>query len=818
MTLNRSPIRGTASLLDGLRTLMWLAVIAIGLAVAAPQGHAQEAPTAQTATPDFSSPGFSSVDAVINSAIQDKTLPGAVVVIGNQGHVVYRKAYGWRSLTPVRERMTMDTIFDIASLTKPVATAVSIMQMVQMGQLRLNDPVSRYIPEFTGREKDQVTIRDLLTHYSGLAEDLDLKHPWQGRETALRMAHEEELINPPGARFVYSDINYLVLGEVVERVSGLPLDVYAAKHIFAPLGMTRTAYKPPVSWRASIAPTTYDERGVMLRGIVHDPTARRMGGVAGNAGVFSTAGDLARFATALLTGGGGVLSPEAIAAMTSPQQPSSAPVLRGLGWDIDSVFSSPRGDLLPVGSYGHTGFTGTSLWIDPGSGTFIILLTNAVHPRGGEPLLSLRARLANAAASSLNLAPGPDAQLQLARITGYNDTNAAARRLTFRNGQVRTGIDVLEAHNFAELKPALEGPRRRIGLVTNHSGIDSQGRRTIDVLASAPGMELAAIFSPEHGILGEADTTANLSTVDKAAGIAVHSVYGESDASRRPPLDLLKKLDAVVFDIQDAGARFYTYESTLGYFLEASAAAGIEMIVLDRPNPITGSMVQGPLPDPDTSSFVNYHPVPVRHGMTLGELARMFNAERGIHARLTVVAMEGWMRGDWFDSTGLLWVNPSPNLRSLNAATLYPGVCLIETTNVSVGRGTDRPFEVIGAPWIKPEELAAYLNRREIQGVRFVPITLTPTSDKYAGERIGGVSIVLLDRNFFDAPELGLELASALFKLYPSNFEAAKMSRLVNNRSIMDALTKGTDPRRIAEDWRDSVNGFLQLRRKYLLY
>jgi uncharacterized protein YbbC (DUF1343 family) len=264
--------------------------------------------------------------------------------------------------------------------------------------------------------------------------------------------------------------------------------------------------------------------------------------------------------------------------------------------------------------------------------------------------------------------------------------------------------------------------------------------------------------------------------------------------------------------------RFYTYETTLGYFLEAAAQAGIELIVLDRPNPVTGAFVQGPVADAGKESFTSYWTVPPRHGMSMGELAKMFNAERNLNAKLTVVPMEGWERGDWFDSTGLMWVNPSPNLRSAYEAELYPGVALIEGTNVSVGRGTDTPFEVVGAPWMKSRELAAYLNARGIAGVRFVPVTFTPASAVYSGQECQGVNVVLTDRNGFDAPELGIELAAALHKLYSADFKLERMQELLVNQSAYDALVAGEDPRRIAQDWQEGLEKFGKVREKYLIY
>jgi uncharacterized protein YbbC (DUF1343 family) len=355
-------------------------------------------------------------------------------------------------------------------------------------------------------------------------------------------------------------------------------------------------------------------------------------------------------------------------------------------------------------------------------------------------------------------------------------------------------------------------------LLTNQTGTDSEGHRTIDVLAHAPGVSLKEIFSPEHGVTGALDTTEIGNTKDAVTGVPVYSVYGATDAGRRPPLDVLKKLDTVVVDIQDAGARFYTYETTLGYFLEAAAKAGIEIVVLDRPDPITGSFVQGPISDPGHESFVNYFSLPLRHGMTMGELAQMFNVERHINAALTVVPMSGWIRGDWYDSTGMAWVNPSPNLRSLTEATLYPGVGLVEGTNISVGRGTDTPFEVLGAPWINAREFSAYLNQRAISGVRFIPVSFTPKASNYSGQTCEGVNILLTGRNALDTPELGIELASALHKLYPQQFHMERMTELLLNQAAYDAIIQGEDPRRIAQDWQDALEKFEQLRQKYLIY
>ncbi len=377
---------------------------------------------------------------------------------------------------------------------------------------------------------------------------------------------------------------------------------------------------------------------------------------------------------------------------------------------------------------------------------------------------------------------------------------------------------MLEEHNFNALRRLAPNKKIRVGLVTNHTGLDSQGRRTIDVLAHAPGIELAAIFAPEHGATGALDTTAISNGRDAATGVTIYSVYGDTDAKRRPSVETLRSLDAVIYDIQDIGARFYTYETTLGYFLEAAAKAGSRSSCSTVLTLLRALSCKARLPMRDARRFVTYGQVPIRHGMTIGELAKMYNAERGINARLTVVPVQGWLRGDWFDSTGAVWINPSPNMRSLTEATLYPGIGLIEGTNISVGRGTNTPFELIGAPWINAPQLAAYLNARLIAGVRFVPVNFRPTADEYPNQNCGGMNIIVTDRNALDAPELGVEIASALHTLYPNQYKLDKLDWLLVNKAAADALASGQDPRRIADDWREGLERFELIRKKYLIY
>jgi uncharacterized protein YbbC (DUF1343 family) len=712
--------------------------------------------------------------------------------------------------------MTPDTIFDLASLTKVIATTTAVMQLVERGMISLEDPVADYWPEFKAHGKEDITVRELLTHYSGLRPDLDLKPEWSGYETALPMIVEETPVAVPGTRFIYSDINFETLGEIVRRVSGQPLEVFCAQNIFQPLGMKDTFFSPPPAVHDRIAPTQYQlgETGKMLWGEVHDLTAYNMGGVAGHAGLFSTADDLAIFAQMLLNGGtyagARVLSPLSVEKMTTPQAPPDAMILRGLGWDIDSPYASNRGELYPLGSYGHTGWTGTSIWIDPVSRTYVILLTNRVHPDGKGDVVGLRTRVASVVAAALG--PASTEQILASRrsLTGYFELMKSHRIRGLRNGKVQTGIDVLVAENFAPLAGM------RVGLITNHTGRDAQGRRTIDLLYRAPGVKLRAIFGPEHGFTGAADEGAPVASgQDPTTHLPVYSLYGKTT---RPTHKMLAGLDALVFDIQDAGVRFYTYVTTLGYAMEAAAKKGIAIYVLDRPNPINGFSVEGPVLDKDLTSFVAYFPMPVRHGMTVGELAEMFNRENNLGVKLHIIKMRGWERTDWYDETGLPWVKPSPNLRTLTEATLYPGVAMVEGANVSVGRGTDTPFELLGAPWIESRKLAAHLNERKIQGVRFLPVEFTPRSGPFKGQVCHGISLVLLDRQALNSPELGVELVAALYRLFPQDFQIDKTLALVGARGVLAAIQKGHDPGSIMRRSYEAREPFRRMREKYLLY
>ena len=757
------------------------------------------------------------LDREITQAIAAGQLPGAVVLIGKGDEVLVRRAWGHRSVSPgAAEPMTVDTVFDLASLTKPIATATAVMQQVEAGRIRLDDRVADYIPGFGKYGKDVITIRQLLTHMSGLRPDLDLGDEFEGRDTAVRYAMEEVLQSEPGTTFVYSDINFFLLADIVARVTGTPFEEYVERHIFGPLGMRETMFLPPASLAPRIAPTQPCERlawpcspdADMLRGVVHDPTARRMDGVAGHAGLFSTADDLSRFARMLLAGGtldgARVLSAASVARMTAASTPEGAASVRGLGWDINSAFSSNRGDLMPVGSYGHTGFTGTSIWIDPASKLYVIFLSNRVHPDGSGDVTPLRARVASIAAGAF-IAPGDLPDEATFNRTFFPVAPPTAHRPL---PTVLTGLDVLAANNFAELKG------RRVGLITNHTGRARSGETAIDLLHAAPDVTLVSLFSPEHGIRGILDAHVP-SSVDEKTDLTIHSLYGET---RRPTAAMLDGIDTLVIDLQDIGARFYTYMTSLAYVMEEAAPRGIRVVVLDRPNPINGFGIEGPGLDESAIGFTGYMSMPIRHGLTLGELAHVFNEEKGIGADLQVIEMRGWRREMWFDETGLTWINPSPNMRNLNEAALYPGIGAFESTNISVGRGTDTPFEQIGAPWIDGPALAAALNARRLPGIRFYPVTFTPTSSKFAGELCQGVFMVIVDRAALRPVRVGVEIASALWTQHGAIFEIDRAARLFGSEAGLARIKRGDDPARIAASWASAEAAWRRTVAKYLKY
>jgi uncharacterized protein YbbC (DUF1343 family)/CubicO group peptidase (beta-lactamase class C family) len=753
---------------------------------------------------------WSDLDRVVRESVAGGDTPGAVILVGQGNRVLYRKALGSRAVTPAVEPMTTDTIFDIASLTKVVATAPAILALVDDRKLDLDAPLGRYLKEFQGPQLAWLTVRRVLTHTAGFADLPSSEAIAKGFPDGMRLLASGVSEPSPTAPFRYSDTGFIVLAELVRRVSGEPLDRFTRKRFYQPLGMRDTTFNPPAVWRARIAPTEVFQ-GQMLRGVVHDPRARQLHGVAGHAGLFSTADDLGHFCRMLLgdgmDGGRRYLSSASIHAMFAPNGAGEA--TRGLGWDMASGYSRTLGSFFPVGSVGHTGFTGTSIWMDPPTRTYAIILTNRVHPAGKGSVVELRRRVSAIVGAKLfapntvppNAVPGD----------GEGETQPAAGVTAdgLPRAKTRTGLDVLEIEDWAQLKD------RVIGLVTNQTGVDAEGRRNVDLLAKAQGVRLQSVFSPEHGLDGVLDARVPHGT-HPATGLTVWSLYG---SDRRPTATMLHGLDTLVFDIQDVGVRFYTYLTTLVYILEEAANHGISVVVLDRPNPLTGVIVEGPVMDADLRSFTAPHPIPVRSGMTLGEFAKMVAGERKIPVKLTIVRLEHWGRSMWFDQTGLPWVNPSPNIRSLTGALLYAGVGLLEATNLSVGRGTATPFEVVGAPWITdPGGLADALNAAAMSGVTFQPLNFQPDASVYAGQMLGGVRLVVTDREALRPVTVGLTIGRTLIERYPRQFRAASIQNLLVNRSTIWALLRGDSLARLKQ-WAEADRAsFLQRRASYLIY
>ncbi|MDB5354861.1 MAG: hypothetical protein JWN24_1314 [Phycisphaerales bacterium] len=775
----------------------------------------------------FDRPAMARADKLINDAIAGEKCPGAVLLVGRGDTILYEKAYGNRAVKPQPEPMTLDTVFDLASLSKSVGTATSVMLLSERGLLKLDDPVAKYLPAFGTNGKENITVADLLLHRSGLMADNDMADyadgPKSAMEKILAMAPESK----PLSIFRYSDVNYIVLGELVKTVAGRPLDVFARDEFFRPLGMSDTSYNPPESLKPRCAPTEQRD-GHWIRGEVHDPRSFKLSGVAGHAGVFSTAEDLSRFCRMILGGGQlngvRVLKESTVATMIQPREIPGGDH-RTYGFDVDTPFAGIRGERFEQGvTFGHTGFTGTAFWMDPTNHSYFILLTNRVHPDGKGNDLAVRHQVATVVAEALlgsapeggfaattSIAPTTQSGSPSSRGTGgppVSSTHEAEPWASRPSHEVLCGIDILKRDNFKELAG------RKVGLITNHSGRDRDGNRTADLLASAKDVKLVKLFSPEHGIDGVLDEKVG-DSMDAKTGLKVISLYGKS---QKPMPEMLEGIDTLVYDIQDVGARFYTYITTMGLCMQSAAEHKIRFIVLDRPNPNTGLVADGPLADKAHEGFTAFGPLPLVHGMTIGELARFYNTEFKVGCDLQVIAMEGWRRQMWWDQTGLMWINPSPNLRNPTAALLYPAVCLLESSNVSVGRGTDQPFEELGAPWIDGKKLAAALNEAKLPGLRFVPITFEPKASKFTKQKCEGVYIEVIDRNAFEPARAGVAIAWELKNLFGEKFQSPLVANMLQNASAAAALDAAKDPAKVPAAWQAEIEAFRAAREKHLLY
>ena len=719
---------------------------------------------------------FEGIEQLVEQAIARGELPGCTIDIGTHEGSLYARAFGERT---AGEPMMIDTLFDLASLTKPLATALSVAALVERGQLDLDQPVARHLPPFARADKRAITPRQLLLHTSGLPSVGPLADFESGRERALARIAGAKLTAAPGKLFRYSDLGYIVLGELVAALSGRPLERFVEEALYAPLGSSSIGFgvAPPDVPRA--APTEQRD-GATIRGVVDDPRAFRLGGVAGHAGLFATAADVARVARMLLGGGSAegrrVLRAETVATFTRPARAGEAQ--RTLGFDVQSTYAVGRGRLLGDRAYGHGGYTGTSVWIDPAADLYVVVLSNRVHSGARGTIHPLASSIADIAASARS-----------PRADGY-----------------AAGIDVLAREAYARLRG------RKIALLTHLAARDAKGSTTLELLAREPTLTLLSVLAPEHGLTAKAEGhVANA----KRDGIPVHSLFGRT---RRPSPAMLAGADMIVVDLVDVGTRFYTYMATVLATLEVAAELDLPVVLLDRANPIGGTRVEGPISQPAYASFVNYHPLPLRHGMTAGELARLLVRERELRVRLSVVRAEGWRRGSWIGERGTRWDPPSPNLKSPEQALLYPAVALIEGTNLSVGRGTERAFRVVGAPFVAAEALTRALREARLPGVRVAPTRFRPTVGPHRGRSIPGVQLSIVDAQTYSAARTGLALIRALRATSAAGWERERLDRMVAHAETLRLLEADTSLAQIEATWSAELTAFAARRRAVLLY
>ncbi|MDR2115463.1 MAG: DUF1343 domain-containing protein, partial [Planctomycetaceae bacterium] len=751
------------------------------------------------------------IDTIVERAIVAKKMPGCVVCIGRSNGIAFLKAYGNKKVIPKElpaVPMTSDTLFDLASLTKPIATATSIMILIEQGKLKLDSPVAEYLTEFKTPEKQTITTRQLLLHTAGFIPDNNLSDYQDGVEKATERLLALNPVKKPGTDFRYSDVSFQLLGILTERVSGFRLDEFSRNNIFEPLGMTETCFLPNTDLSKKAAPTQDREPGQ-----VHDPRAFQLGGVAGHAGLFSTASDLALFATMLLHQGkikehSNVLKPETVQLMTTANTIPGG--YRCLGWDMQTGYSGNRGKTMSPSAFGHGGFTGTSLWIDPALDLFVIFLSNRVHPDGKGSVNTLAGEIGTIAADAISNLP-----LQTERINHVQKTIEHYRKIVPQDTVTKTknvlpGIDLLWKDRFA----ILHG--KRVGLITNHTGISHSGVSVIKLFQESAEVKLKAIFTPEHGLTGTLDQRNIGDSKDPVTGVTIYSLHNEN--IRRPTPEMLKDIDILVFDIQDIGARFYTYISTMLGGMEAAAMRKIPFVVLDRPNPIRGDVVEGPMLDSGRENFIACFRIPVRHGMTVGELALMMNDRQRLELDLHIVPCNGWTRNTDFAGTSLTWINPSPNMRSLTAAYLYPGIGLLEFTNLSVGRGTETPFEIIGAPYIDGDELVTELKKWKTAGIQFESCRFTPTASIFEKKECNGIRFRLDDPELFQSVRFGILLAITLHKLYPDQWETRNMDALLFHQQTRQMILEGNSITEIESIWLPEQKQFLKNREPFLLY
>lgn len=712
-------------------------------------------------------------------ALKDSNAPGGVAYVGAGDECLLFAAQGYRQLVPEKHEAKKDTIYDLASLTKVIATTTAVMLLRDEGKLELDAPASKYVnvPAF-----NQFTLRHLLTHTSGLVAGKPFYRDCSDMSTMIAMYGDVPRDWPAGSRYRYSDAGFMILGRAAEQASGEALDAFCARRIFEPLKMRHTGFKPPEKWARDCAATEECAwRKKVIQGVVHDENAYAVGGVSGHAGLFSTAEDLATFCRALLAGA--ILPAETLDEMLALGQTPCWP-WQGLGWQLDPWISRPMGFLPVRKAFGHSGWTGTSIWMDRDAQLYAILLSNTCHPRRtGRDNGTLR----------------------------HTFYAGVAAEQPPRPRNTHTGLDRLLQEDFAPLRGSA------IGLLTHHAAVDELGRHILDVLKLAPDVTLKVLYSPEHGIRGQAEAGAKVDS-EKGA-VPVVSLYGDRAA---PSATELAGIDYFVVDLQDVGARYYTYAHTLRNCMKACATAKKPMLVLDRPNPVCGSILEGPLAERDDSA-VCWAPVPVRHGMTFGEIALYLQKKYFAATGLTVMlhTLDNWGRDLFFGDTDLPWVPPSPNIRTPDAALLYIGACLFEGTNVSEGRGTHQPFQVIGAPWLDVDRVLARVRPEdrlgcELREAHFVPASIPgrAAQPKYMNERCRGFALYPSDRKALRPFRLALALLGAIAAEHPRVFQwnPAHFDALAGSSLLRERIARGEDAGAIVASYEPALHAFGEAR------
>ena len=689
---------------------------------------------------------------VLEEAVEESKAPGAVLYVGDLSKTLGHEAVGYRQKVPEVKRVRKDTLYDLASLTKVIATTTAIMQLQENEMLSLDDRVRDYVP---APGFGDMTLLEIITHTSGLISGSGVYYTTMfSLEEMLHHYALEGVERLPDVEHVYSDVGFMLLGKIVEVVSRTTLDEYCRKNIFVPLGMKRTGFNPPDSWKKNCAATEDDKRwrNRLIVGEVHDENCSSLGGVSGHAGLFSTAEDIARYCRGLLSAK--LLKPSTLEKMIALGIKPLYP-WQGIGWQVDPWSSKSIGFLPSRRAFGHTGWTGVSMWLDPDKGIFSILLSNTCHPsRKTRNNTDLRRIVHTAVAKKY-----------------YPLTNA------------HSGLDRLTRENYGKING------HRIAVLTNHAAIDQSGRHILDVLPYAPELELKRLYSPEHGIRGQAEAGEKVG--GQESPVPVTSLYGKQKA---PTREELKGIDLFVVDLQDIGARYYTYMATMKACMKACGEAKVRVLVLDRPNPLGGVALEGPIAD-RTDSLVSCSAIPIRHGMTMGELATWFAQRdlRSLRVKLTVNYLDNWQPYRYFDECSLPWKPPSPNMPSADTALLYIGTCLIEGTNLNEGRGTDTPFSIMGAPWLKAKKVLAELSKADQIGLKLSAIKYTPrsipgksTNPKFKDEECQGIRLEIVERREVRAFRTTVALIQAIRKHHPDEFELIK---------FFDTLAGGYDLR-----------------------